>query len=170
MKTLYLLRHAKSSWDSPALSDRDRPLNQRGERDAPRMGEVLGARLSPLVFHVSPALRAQQTFRALCVTWQGLGAHHGITTPALYTFDYRQVLDWITRCGVEDDTLALVGHNPALTELVCYLVSKDALDNFPTAGWVEIGLPIDRWRDVKSAQHEGEILYRLFPKALGTQA
>ena len=169
MKTLYLLRHAKSSWDNPALSDRDRPLNARGEREAPRMGEALGTRLSPMRFHVSPAERAQQTFHALCAAWPGLELLHGITTPALYTFDYRQVLDWVSACGVEDDTLALVGHNPAFTELVCYLVKPDALDNLPTAGWVEIGLPIDRWQDIHSARYEGELLYRLFPKMLGIE-
>ena len=170
MKTLYLLRHAKSSWDNPALLDCDRPLNARGERDAPRMGAAIGTRLSPMVFHVSPAERAQQTFRALCTTWPGLEALHGITTPALYTFDYRQVLDWITACDVVNDTLALVGHNAAFTELVCYLVSPTALDNLPTAGWVEIGVPIDRWQDIQSAQHEGELRYWLFPKMLGDKA
>ena len=170
MKTLYLLRHAKSSWDNPALSDGDRPLNARGERDAPRMGAAIGTRLSPLVFYVSPAERAQQTFRKLCTTWPGLEALHGITTHALYTFDYRQVLDWVSACGVEDDTLALVGHNPAFTELVCYLVNPDALDNLPTAGWVEIGVPIDRWQDIQSARHEGELRYRLFPKMLADRA
>ena len=170
MKTLYLLRHAKSSWDNRALSDRIRPLNARGERDAPRMGEALGRRMSPMRFHVSPAERAQQTFHALCAAWPGLEVLHGTTIPKLYTFDYRQVLDWITACGVVGDTLALVGHNPALTELVCYLVNPNALDNLPTAGWVEIGLPIDRWQDIKSAQYEGELLYRLFPKMLGIEA
>ena len=134
------------------------------------MGEALGKRLSPMVFRVSPAERAQQTFHALCTTWQGLAAHHGKTTPAIYTFDYRQILDWIRLCGVLDDSLALVGHNPAFTELVCYLVTPNALDNLPTAGWVEMRLPIDRWQDIQSAQHRGELLYRLFPKALGSQA
>ena len=69
MKTLYLLRHAKSSWDNPALSDRDRPLNARGERDARLMGDALGKRLSPMRLHVSPAERAQKTFRKLCASW-----------------------------------------------------------------------------------------------------
>ena len=65
VKNLYLLRHAKSSWDDPSLSDGERPLNGRGRRDAPRMGEALGARLVPMTFYVSPAERAQQTFSAL---------------------------------------------------------------------------------------------------------
>ena len=133
-------------------------------------GEALGKRLPPMVFHVSPAKRAQETFHALCTTWQGLAAQHGKTTPALYAFDYRQILDWIRRYGVLGDSLALIGHNPAFTEMVCYLVGPNALDHLPTAGWVEMNLPIDHWRDIQSAQHEGELLYRLFPKMLGSEA
>ena len=83
MKNLYLLRHAKSSWDDPALSDGERPLNGRGRRDAPRMGEALGTRLVPMTFHVSPAERAQQTFRAVQKNWKGLKKQHGVTTQAL---------------------------------------------------------------------------------------
>ena len=79
MKSLYLLRHAKSSWDNPGLSDIDRPLNPRGERDAPRMGKALGARLQPMMFHVSPAERAQSTFRNLQLHWPDLTAEHGVT-------------------------------------------------------------------------------------------
>ena len=121
MKNLYLLRHAKSSWDDPSLSDAERPLNGRGRRDAPRMGAALGARLPPMTFHVSPAERAQQTFGALQQSWAGLEVHHGITEPTLYTFDYREVLRWIAAQPDDTDSLALVGHNPAFTELVNFL-------------------------------------------------
>ena len=58
MRTLYLLRHAKSSWDDASLSDSERPLNPRGQRDAPRMGRALGNQLAPMTFHISPAERA----------------------------------------------------------------------------------------------------------------
>ncbi|MEH6636907.1 MAG: histidine phosphatase family protein, partial [Halioglobus sp.] len=61
MKTLHLLRHAKSSWDHPGLSDRERPLNKRGERDAPLMGKALSGEMSPMNIAVSPARRAQLT-------------------------------------------------------------------------------------------------------------
>ena len=110
MKNLYLLRHAKSSWDDPSLSDGERPLNGRGRRDAPRMGEALGARLVPMTFYVSPAERAQQTFRAVQRNWKGLKKRHGVTTPALYTFDYREVLDWISQQPDELECLAYIGH------------------------------------------------------------
>jgi len=85
VKHLYLLRHAKSSWNEPSLSDSERPLNGRGRRDAPRMGAALSARLAPMTFHVSPAERAQQTFSAVQQHWAGLEVQHGVTAPALYT-------------------------------------------------------------------------------------
>ena len=166
MKNLYLLRHAKSSWDDPSWNDGERPLNGRGRRDAPRMGAALSARLSPMTFHVSPAERAQQTFAALQKSWAGMAPQHGITTPALYTFDYRAVLDWIAEQSDAAKYLALVGHNPAFTELVNFLVGPGTLDNLPTAGWAEVQIQIDEWSQSPDAKGEGELVYHLFPKSL----
>ena len=166
MKNLYLLRHAKSSWDDPSLSDAERPLNGRGRRDAPLMGAALGARLSPMTFHVSPAERAQQTFAALQQGWAGLEVQHGITAPTLYTFDYREVLRWIAAQPDDTDSLALVGHNPAFTELVNFFVGPGTLDNLPTAGWAELSIRIDEWSQAPDAKGEGALVYHLFPKSL----
>ena len=166
MKNLYLLRHAKSSWDEPSLSDSERPLNGRGRRDAPRMGAALCARLAPMTFHVSPAERAQQTFSAVQQNWAGLEVHHGVTAPALYTFDYREVLRWIAVQPDDTDSLALVGHNPAFTELVNFLVGPGTLDNLPTAGWAALSIRIDEWSQAADARGEGELVYCLFPKTL----
>ena len=166
MKNLYLLRHAKSSWDDPSLNDGERPLNARGRRDAPWMGAALSARLSPMTFHVSPAERAQQTFSALQQRWAGLTPQHAITTRSLYTFDYRAVLGWIAEQSDDAEYLALVGHNPAFTELVNFLVGPDTLDNLPTAGWAELSIHIDGWSQAHDAEGEGELAYHLFPKSL----
>ena len=166
MKNLYLLRHAKSSWDDPSLSDAERPLNGRGRRDAPRMGAALGDRLPPMTFHVSPAERAQQTFAAVQQSWAGLEVRHGITAPALYTFNYTEVLRWIAAQSDDNDSLALVGHNPAFTELVNFFVGPGTLDNLPTAGWAELSIPIDEWSQAPNAKGEGELGYHLFPKSL----
>ena len=166
MKNLYLLRHAKSSWDDPSLSDAERPLNGRGRRDAPRMGEALSARLSPMTFHVSPAKRAQQTFAALQQSWAGLEVQHGIMEPTLYTFDYREVLRWIAAQPDDTDSLALVGHNPAFIELVNLLVGPGTLANLPTAGWAELSICIDEWLKAPDAKGEGELVYHLFPSSL----
>ena len=169
MKNLYLLRHAKSSWDDPSLSDSERPLNGRGRRDAPRMGAALSARLAPMTFHVSPAERAQQTFSAVQQNWAGLEVHLGITAPALYTFDYREVLRWIAAQPDDTDRLALVGHNPAFTELVNFLVGPGTLDNLPTAGWAALSIRIDEWSQALNAKGEGELVYHLFPKTLANR-
>jgi len=166
VRSLYLLRHAKSSWDDPSLPDIDRPLNQRGQRDAPRMGTALGTRLVPMTFHVSPAVRAQSTFRLVQKNWKGLKKHHGVTEPALYTFDYREVLAWISTQPPAVERLAVVGHNPALTDVVNYLVGPGTLENLPTAGWMELALEIEHWSAIHSAQYRGHMVYRLFPKEL----
>jgi phosphohistidine phosphatase len=130
------------------------------------MGAALGARLAPMTFRVSPAERAQQTFGALQQSWAGLEAHHGITAPALYTFDYREVLRWIAVQPDDTDSLALVGHNPAFTELVNFFVGPGTLENLPTAGWAELLIRIDGWLQAADASGEGELVYHLFPKTL----
>ena len=127
MRTLYLLRHAKSSWDDASLSDEERPLNPRGQRDAPRMGRALGSLLAPMAFHISSAERACQTFLSMQSHWPGLSKEQGVVTPALYTFNYRGVLDWLAKQPRALQHLALVGHNPALTELINYLAGPGTL-------------------------------------------
>jgi len=166
VKSLYLLRHAKSSWENPGVSDIDSPLNPRGERDAPRMGKALGARLQPMTFHVSPAERAQSTFRNLQLHWPDLTAEHGVTVAALYTFDYRSLMEWIAQQASDLSDLAIVGHNPALTDLTNYLVGYGTLANIPTAGWVELTLELRDWADIPQFGGRGQLSYRLFPREL----
>ena len=140
MKTLYLFRHSKSSWDKPGLSDRERPLNKRGKRDAPRMGAALRELVPAMPVHVSPARRAQLTLGGLCDNWPELAAAPHETVEALYTFDVVDLLQWLrTRQG---DALFIVGHNPAFTDLVNMLAPEQSLPNLPTAGFVELELDI----------------------------
>ncbi len=96
MKTLHLLRHAKSAWDQPGLSDRERPLNKRGRRDAPRMGRALASRLQPMSIAVSPARRARLTLDGLCSGWPALEEVRHHSDEALYTFSGEDLLDWIS--------------------------------------------------------------------------
>ena len=170
MRTLYLLRHAKSSWDDASLSDSERPLNPRGQRDAPRMGRALGSQLSPMTFHISPAERARQTFLGLQPHWPGLTKEQGVVTPALYTFNYRGVLDWVAQQPGAQRHLALVGHNPAFTELINYLAGPGTLDNLPTAGWAELSLALDDWSKIHGEEGKGRLVFRLFPKDLQDEA
>lgn len=164
MKSLYLLRHAKSAWDQPHLSDRERPLNKRGKRAAPAMGAALAQRMAPMCIHVSPARRAQLTLQGLCAGWPQLEGLAHITEENLYSFAAADLFDWIQARGDSSSALFIISHNPALTDLVNDLLGYRRLDNLPTAGFVELALRIDRWRDLLHGCALME--YSLFPKEL----
>lgn len=164
MKTLHLMRHAKSSWSQPELPDRDRGLNKRGRRDAPRMGAALAQRLEPRAVHCSPARRAQLTLEGLCKGWPALEAYSHTSDQALYTFDWEELLHWLAAYQDVKDTVFLIGHNPALIDLVNELVGRHCLDKLPTAGYVQLGLPIESWRDLPGCAAVLE--YSLLPREL----
>jgi phosphohistidine phosphatase len=167
MKTLHVLRHAKSAWDQPGLSDRERPLNKRGQRDAPRMGAALARRMQPMSIAVSPARRAQLTLEGLCDGWPALGDEPHSTEESLYTFSSGELCDWI---ALQDDThraLFLIGHNPALTDLINSLCGEHCLDNLPTAGYAELALRVDRWRDLGHGC--ATLGFSLFPRQLADE-
>lgn len=168
MKRLYLLRHAKSDWRDAALSDRDRPLNKRGRRDAPKMGAALARRYAPMAFHVSPAVRAQATFEGLCRGWPGLNRCPWRTEEALYTFDQQTLRVWLSARSNTDTEIALIAHNPALTALINYLVAPGTLANLPTAGWAALTVPIMRWADIDRARAQATLNDTIFPKQLDT--
>jgi len=168
VKHLYLLRHAKSDWRDAALHDHDRPLNRRGRRDAPKMGAVLAERYAPMAFYVSPAVRAQATYDGLCAGWSGLNGCQRRTDEALYTFDVQALLVWLsTRSDTEAD-IALIAHNPALTDVINFLVAPGTLANLPTAGWAALTVPIKNWADIYQAQAQATLNETIFPKQLDT--
>jgi phosphohistidine phosphatase len=164
MKDLHLLRHAKSSWDDPTLPDRDRPLNQRGRRDAPRMGAALRELMEPLPVASSPALRARLTLQGLCSAWPEVADLAHRSEEALYTFSAADLRYWL--CDQPDELSArfVIGHNPGLTELVNWLAGADVLSNLPTAGYAHLSLDIERWRDLRRGC--GRLERRLSPKQL----
>jgi phosphohistidine phosphatase len=165
MKTLHLLRHAKSDWSGPEVADRDRVLNARGEGDAPRMGAALAQRLQPMVLSASPARRAQLTLAGVCVGWPAIAGLPHRTEEALYTFSVRDLLAWLERQADTEASLFLVGHNPGLTDLVNYLAPAAGLVNLPTAGYVQLHLPIEHWWEVRGCR--GSVALQLFPRNLG---
>ena len=149
MKTLHLLRHAKSSWSEQGQPDRERGLNKRGRRDALRMGEALAQRLAPMPVVASPARRAQLTLAGLCEGWPALGAMAHSTAEALYTFSAEDLFDWLLGQDDARASLFIIGHNPALTDLANALAGDDGLANLPTAGYLELRLQIDGWQDLR---------------------
>lgn len=164
MKILHLLRHAKSAWDQPGLSDRQRGLNKRGKRDAPRMGAALAAMIPPQSVAVSPAQRAQLTLDGLCAGWPALADLPHYTEEDLYTFDGGDLREWIAAQDDRHRSLFLIGHNPALTELVNELAGRWVLDNLPTAGYARLELDIQHWHALDTGS--GSLACTLFPKQL----
>jgi phosphohistidine phosphatase len=164
MKVLHLMRHAKSAWDEPGLSDRERGLNKRGRRAAPRMGAALACRESPLVVAVSPARRAQLTLAGICDGWPELTELEHQTFEDLYTFDSDDLQHWLRRQPDSQSDLFIIGHNPALTDLVNELAPAAGLINLPTAGYVQLRLALDHWS--KLMPGVGTVACRLFPREL----
>ena len=145
MKTLLILRHAKSSWDHPRLRDHDRPLNARGRRDAPRMGRFIAARgLTPDLIVSSTAVRARTTAELAAAE---LGEEVEVeTTPDLYHAAPRAYVEVAARSGGTADRLMLVGHNPGITALVPHLTG--AGEYMPTAALAVVDLDIEDWTDL----------------------
>ena len=146
MKTLLVLRHAKSSWNDSALDDHERPLNKRGQRDGPRMGELLREYgLMPDVVISSDAVRARLTAEAVAETARYAGEI--LLDPHLYMACPADILSLLPRVRENAETVMIVGHNPGLEKLVEQLTGER--QDLPTAALAQIVLPIDRWRDLR---------------------
>lgn len=124
LKRLHLLRHAKSSWDSPDLDDHDRPLAERGRRAAPLMADHLIARgLRPDLVLCSTATRARQTFDALAPALDGVPVLYERT---VYVFQGRALIDRLKALPEDVSEVLVVGHNPALEETAVHLADAKA--------------------------------------------
>ena len=148
MRRLTLIRHAKSSWDDPALPDFERPLNARGERDAPEMARRLAAQLErPLKLISSPAVRARATAEAFAAA---LGLKPGVIAfePRLYETRADLLLRLVRALDDADAHVVLVGHNPALSELARTLADCP-FDELPTCAVATLRFDVPRWREVK---------------------
>ncbi len=158
VRTLTIVRHAKSSWKHADLSDRERPLNQRGKRDAPVMGgRIDKAGIRPSLIISSPAVRAFRTAKIIAMQinypYEFLQREKDLYLASLDT-----LLDVI---GAQDEkffSLMLFGHNPGLTDLVNYLV-PGLTCNLPTAGAVAVRFDSEDWSlwtkpDIELILHE----------------
>ena len=148
MLDLYLMRHAKSSWSGRELSDRERDLSSRGKKDAFRMGKVLSGRMQPISPNVSPALRAELTWAGICSSWPAFAILDCSLDEDLYTFSFVDLLNWLQR-KEGDESIFIIGHNPALTELINYLAPADSIDNLPTAGFAHLSLSKKKWKEIE---------------------
>jgi len=149
MLDLYLMRHAKSSWSGAEASDRERGLNSRGQKDAPRMGKFLSRHFPAISPHVSPALRAQLTWAGICSTWPELSSLDYHIEEPLYTFSSQDLISWLKK-KEGDAPIFLIGHNPALTELINHLTQADSISNLPTAGFAYLTLSVREWLSIEA--------------------
>jgi phosphohistidine phosphatase len=145
MKELLILRHAKSSWSNPGLADIDRPLNKRGKRDAPRMGDFLREQdLVPDIILCSPAVRAKRTAKAVSYEsgYQGEIQIHD----DFYPGDPSTYIEVLAANPDHFDRAMVVGHNPGLEELLDTLTGESA--RLPTSALAQISLPIQNWAEL----------------------
>lgn len=144
MKSLTIVRHAKSSWKHPGLTDRERPLNKRGERDAPVMARrVAKAGIRPSQIISSPAVRAWTTAK-IFARELGYPAEFLQREDGLYLASLDNLLDVVATQDAGFNHLMLFGHNPGLTDFVNYLV-PGLTSNLPTSGVVSVNLQSDSW-------------------------
>lgn len=159
MKTLLLLRHAKSSWDNPDISDFDRPLNSRGLEAAPAMGGVLYKNdLQPQKILSSPAKRAKQTAILIKETAQ---LEAKITyVEGIYEASPLRLLSIVSEIEDKVESVLLIGHNPGLESFVKMLTRESY--EMPTATLVRIELNVESWQDV--TVNRGKVSLYVRPK------
>lgn len=157
MKTLFLLRHAKSSWKEAGLADFDRPLNERGRRAAPFMGKLVKERgLSPDLIISSPARRARKT--AKLFKEAGDFAAGIAFDDRIYEASANTLLYVIGEADNSLDSLMIVGHNPGMEGLVQVLTAES--EPMPTAAVAVINLDIDEWKQVRPASGRVAVILR----------
>lgn len=146
MKTLFVLRHAKSSWDFPHLSDFERPLNKRGNKTAPFMGELMARKdFSPDVILSSPAHRAKRTSELVHES-AGLDAEI-LFDEKIYASSTHRLLYIISEIDNAHSSAMIVGHNPGFEGIVRVLSGE--YQRMPTAALAVIDLDIKNWNEVK---------------------
>ena len=149
MKTLLIVRHAKSSWKDESLADRDRPLNKRGTANAPEMGKrLLRRKLVPDMIISSLARRALLTARAMAAEFR-FPVDDIVVEENLYGCGPQDIFDTVALISPGHNVAMVVSHNPAVTELA-NVVSRAAIENVPTCG--VLTLRAGRWNEMADAE------------------
>lgn len=162
MKKLYLIRHAKSSWAQTDLTDFDRPLNDRGKKDAPVMADrLIKTRPDIDALISSPALRAKST-AVLFSKELNIKEKKIIYVNELYHAGIHNFLSVIERANDDHKAIALFSHNPGITDFANTLVSQFQIDNIPTCGIFAIEADVKKWKDF--AKSDKNFLFFDYPK------
>lgn len=162
MKTLLILRHAKSSWKDGSLADHERPLKKRGREDAPRMGALLRAEgLVPDLILSSTAARARATARRVADEC-GFGGELELRE-TFYPGDPEDYLQALSELSGEHEIVMVVGHNPGLEELLEVLTGE--YQRLPTAALARVDLPVASWAELDE-EVEGKLIDLWRPKEI----
>ncbi len=163
MKKLTLIRHAKSDWHSEAATDFDRPLNNRGQKAAPLMGQRLADRgCTPDLIISSPAKRARQTAEKIAeqIDYPETDIEY---REAIYEASLRTLVQLVLNLDEKLDDVILVGHNPGFSELGQWL-NLEANDWLPTCGLLELELAVDDWTQI--SEECADLLLYDYPKKI----
>ena len=162
MKTLLLIRHAKSSWEDEGVSDFDRPLNDRGKRDAPVMAERLHERGIKIdAFVSSPAKRAKKTAEHFVKKYKK-NEDEIIFKTELYMAGEQAFIDVVEKLDEKYDTVAIFSHNPGITEFANSM-TEARIDNIPTSGIFAVSIEAKKWTKFREAKKK--LLFFDYPKA-----
>lgn len=160
-KSLLLIRHAKSSWDDLLMPDFERPLNERGQKNAPEMAQrLINRTLIPQQLISSPALRALSTAKIFA---SNLNIKHSeiIQEKRIYEANTQTLLSIVNNIDDSTEFAALFGHNPGLSNLANYLCDE-AEFYMPTCGMILLKFPFDEWQML--SKDTGKLLFFDFPK------
>lgn len=153
MKQLLLIRHAKSDWGDPSLDDFDRPLNERGKRDAPVMAQrLLDKKIKIDAFISSPAKRARKTASVFAKEFE-ISKEKIILNPELYGAGEEAFYKVISNTKNKFDSIAIFSHNPGITDFANELTDT-RIDNIPTCSIFAVKIDCDKWADFKTAAKE----------------
>lgn len=160
-KTLLVIRHAKSSWEIGTLTDFERPLNERGKRDAPIMAQRLIERNILIdAFVASPAKRAKKTAELFMETYNG-SKDAIVFISKLYHASAEVFFEVVNELDENKQTVAIFSHNPGITEFVNMLTNNSRIDNMPTCGIFAVTFN-GAWKNF--ASQKNELLFFDYPK------
>ena len=163
MKTLYIVRHAKASWDFPELPDVERPIIEKGINNTKKIVIELNERKVEVDLIISShAKRALETAKIIAT-----GIYYPIEkieiSKGIYEVDMYDILSLISEVNDDVHSLMIFGHNPAFTQLANYFLTEE-IEILPTSGVVSIEFEMEKWTDIEKAKHK--IKFILFPKML----
>ena len=161
-RRLILMRHAKSAWDTDAPSDHERPLNKRGRRDAPRVGERL-AELGwiPELVISSDATRTRQTWEGVATAFERVRTHF---LPSLYGAGVPEVKAALAEVGADVGTVLILGHNPGWEEVLVYLTGQEV--RLTTANAALLDGEADSWEAATEQPEQWRLDRVIRPKEL----